>query len=96
MADPNEYFKGQTVRITGAFRVNGVLTDPDTITLTVKNPAGTETAYTYALAQLTRSSAGIFYRDVGLDKAGRWVYEWVGTGAVAASVQQTMICKSIM
>ena len=80
MANPNEYFINQTVRITATFKAGGVETDPTTITLTVKNPAGVETTYTYALSELTKTADGVFYKDVLLNKLGRWVYEWVGTG----------------
>ena len=96
MYEPNEYFKGQTVRITGTFSVAGTATDPDTVTLTVRNPAGLETSYIYAAAQISRVSAGVYYANVSLDKAGRWIYKWEGTGEVPASTEKVMICKALM
>jgi hypothetical protein len=94
MTDPNEYYIGQTVRITATFKVGGVETDPTTVTLKVKSPSGVTTPYTYSLAELERVSAGVYYKDVALSETGRWSYGWVGTGAVAAAVEQTMICKT--
>jgi hypothetical protein len=96
MSDPNEYYIGQTIRITGTFSVAGTPTDPDTVTLTVKNPAGDETEYTYAAAQVAKSSTGVYYANVQLNKAGRWVYQWEGSGAVPASTQKVVICKALM
>lgn len=46
------------------------LHDPETITLTITNPAGTATAY--AKANLTNSSTGVYYLDVDLNAAGLW------------------------
>jgi hypothetical protein len=64
--------------------VLGVPTDPTATALTVQKPDGTETAYTYALASLSRESVGRFYVDVTLDQAGLWSYKLAGTGAVVA------------
>jgi hypothetical protein len=59
------------------------LVDPTTVTLRVKNQAGTITAYTYALAEVTKDALGDFYRDQSLaaGSAGRWWYRFEGTGA---------------
>ena len=50
----NIYENGETVRISGYFTVDGVLTDPTTITLKIQTPAGVETSYTYAAAEITK------------------------------------------
>ena len=55
----NYYEKGETVRITGTFTVSDVATDPTTVTLKVQNPAGTETTYTYAAGEITKSATGV-------------------------------------
>jgi hypothetical protein len=82
----NTYAYGSTVRISTAtaFTVGGVATDPTTVTLKIEEPDGTEVSYTYAAAQITRASAGSYYKDVTVDQAGTHTYRWVGTGAVAA------------
>jgi hypothetical protein len=78
---------------TGAFigngfetLVNGVwtATDPTTVVLKVQNPTGTVSTYTYALAEVTKSSTGIYYKGVPMAPSGRWLYQWTGTGACIA------------
>lgn len=69
--------------LTNTFSVNGTATDPTTISLTITDPAGTATTYTYAAAQITRTSAGIYTKDIACTLAGTWLYLWVGTGAAS-------------
>lgn len=63
------------------------LTDPTTITLSVVEPDGTRTNYTYAGATVTKHSAGVFYKDIPLELAGEYLLRWVGTGAAAATTE---------
>lgn len=77
---------GDSPTLTNTFSVAGVPTDPTTVSLAVTNPAGTTTTYTYALAQITRDSAGVYSKQITVDSAGDWYYVWTGTGA-AADVQ---------
>jgi hypothetical protein len=65
--------------------VGGTNTDPTTVTLKVQDPSGVEDTYTYALGQVTKSAAGVYYRDVAVDEKGVWHYRWIGTGTVAAA-----------
>lgn len=94
------YDIGDTVRIFGRFKAatfvvtDGVpeasyaLADPTTVTLTIKAPGDVvETSYTWAGGQVTRVSAGVFYRDLDLGLAGRYLVRWIGTGAAAAAVE---------
>jgi hypothetical protein len=37
------------------------------------------------LAQITRESLGVFYKDVTLDEAGEWRYSWTSTGTGSGS-----------
>lgn len=77
----NTYDVGDLVRVTGTFTVGSVATDPTTVTLKVKDPSGNLDTYTYALSQVTKSSTGIYYKDLSIDEAGVWRYRFVGTGA---------------
>ena len=79
----NSYAKGDTIRISGAFTVSSVATDPTTVTLVIETPAGVETTYTYAAAQITKASTGNYYKDIVLSESGYWKYRWTGTGTVA-------------
>ena len=86
--------RGNAVTITGTFTLSGVATDPTTITLEVKIPAGTITPYTYAGAQITRDSAGVYHKDVILSSEGVWTFRMTGTGTVVASTVTNVECKS--
>lgn len=67
--------------LTNTFKVDGVATDPDTVSLIITDPEGTATTYTFAAAEITKSDTGVYTKDITCDKAGEWSYEWVGTGA---------------
>ena len=87
------YPAGSSVRLKGSFyNASDVLTDPTTVVLAVKDPAGTTTSYTYALGTVTKSATGIYYRDVTMATAGKWLYRFTGTGScIAVSVQAVNI-----
>lgn len=72
--------------LTNTFKVATVPTDPTTISLTITDPTGTATTYTYAASQITRSSAGVYTKDIACATAGDWQYVWTGTGT-ASDVQ---------
>lgn len=79
------YDVGDIVRISAAFTVGGAATDPTTITLKVKTPAGVIATYTYAAAQITRDSAGNYHKDITIDAAGDWWFRWESTGTAQAA-----------
>ena len=84
---------GDAVVLTETFTVSSVATDPTTVSLEVKSPAGTVTTYTYAGAQIARTSAGVYTKTLGaaiLNAAGAWHYSWIGTGT-AEGVDQGVI-----
>lgn len=80
----DKYHQGDTLRLQCSFTVSDTLTDPSTITLKTLDPAGTTSTYTYALAEVTKSGTGVYYKDVNFDKEGTWYWKWIGTGTVAA------------
>lgn len=84
------YIKGDTIRVTATFTVADVATDPATVTLRVKDPAGTTTVYTYALTEITKVSTGVYRKDVQMSTAGTWYVRWEGTGT-AAGVEEAGI-----
>jgi hypothetical protein len=75
--------------LTNTFKVNNVNTDPTAVTLTVTSPSGTATTYTYSLAEITRTAAGIYTKDIACSEAGVWLYLWVGTGSASDAVAGT-------
>lgn len=70
------------------------LADPTTITLRVKNPAGTVTNYTYAAAELTKVSTGIYTKSLEPDQVGTWWVEAIGTGAVVAVAETSFVVRA--
>lgn len=76
------YHIGDLRRLTAAFSVGGVATDPTTLSFTMRAPDGTVTTYVYASdAELVRDSAGAFHVDWPVAQAGRHSYRFAGTGA---------------
>ncbi len=69
--------------LTNVFKVNGVPTDPATVSLVVTDPTGASTTYSSA----THDSAGTYHQDVPCTLDGIWVYKWTGTGS-ATEVQE--------
>lgn len=68
----------------GLDTVVGLLTDPTTVTLRIKEPDGTVTSYTYAAADLTKVSTGIYTYTFAPDQVGSGWLEAIGTGTVVA------------
>lgn len=83
------YYTGDPVTLTTAakpFATAGAPTtpaDPTAVSITVTDPAGTATTYTWAGATVTRVSAGIFTKTITCTTAGRWHATITGTGTVA-------------
>lgn len=84
----NAYDVDDGIRLSVAFTVSDVNTDPTTVTLKVQEPDGTETPYTYTLAEVTKSAVGVYYKDIIVDSSGAWFYRWEGTGTVVAATEE--------
>lgn len=73
------YQAGDTYPATLTVRdADGVLTDPDSLVLRVRDNEGTVTTYTYGEvgSPIVRDSLGVFHADVPLTAAGMWVISW--------------------
>lgn len=96
------YQPGDTVRLSTTFLVAGVATDPTEVTLTVRNPAGTSTTYTYTLTEVTKDSTGVYHKDLTVATAGVWEWKWEGTGAAAGidegafTVEETILGSNLL
>lgn len=91
MAKP--WFVGDVAKISVTFTVSGVATDPTTVELSVQNPAGTVTTYTYASTSVTKSATGAYYKNVTLDSEGTWYWRWKGTGTATAADEGEIVVK---
>lgn len=89
----DRFVVNDTVTLTNTFKVSGTATDPTTIALAVTSPSGTTTTYTYAGATITKSSTGVYTKNITADAAGIWRYTWTGTGT-AADVQDSSFTVS--
>lgn len=70
--------------LTNTFAVNGVNTDPSSVTLNITSPTNVVTTPTP-----TKTTTGVYTADVTCDEAGTWSYEWVGTGAASDAAAGT-------
>ena len=82
------YDVGDGVRISVTFRdpVGGALVDPASVEFRFKTPDGTETTYTYP-ADITRTSAGNYHRDVVLAANGAHYYRWASSGTYPSAAE---------
>jgi len=81
----NDYEKGQNVKVSAAFTLDDVATDPTTVELKVKDPSGTVNSYTYAGGTVTKDSTGNYSKTINASLEGRYQYGFIGTGAVATA-----------
>ncbi len=79
------YTPGDLVRLSAAFTVGNVATDPSTVTCIVRDPSGVETT----IASPTHDSTGNYHTDFDLTAAkhGVWQYRFLGTGACQAALE---------
>lgn len=67
---------------------NGIIGDPTTITLKVRDPNGIETPYVFGSSAIVKDSVGKYHFDLGpLTVAGRWFYRWIGAGSIVAAAE---------
>jgi hypothetical protein len=85
-----EHDLNDSIRPTVTFTVSDAVTDPTTVTLTVIPPDKEVETYTYAASQITKSSTGVYYRDITLDQPGVWYFRFVGTGTCVAATEGTV------
>jgi hypothetical protein len=61
--------------------ITGELKDPAAVKLTIKDPTGTVTTYTYLSgAMIVKDGVGKYHADVDANLAGTWYYRWWSTG----------------
>lgn len=73
----------ETATLSNTFTLNGVAADPGSVTLAVTDPLGATSTYTYASAQITKASTGVYWKEIPVSTAGEWTYLWTGTSPVS-------------
>lgn len=77
---------GNIKRVSAVFTVGATETDPTALTVRVRAPDGTETAYFYLTdAEVVRTAAGRFRFDLTGEQAGEYIVRFEGTGAATAA-----------
>lgn len=87
----NSYPLGSIVRLTGTFRVGATLTDPATVTVKVRTPAGVITTSTYAASQVVKDGTGIYHLDYTPAATGEYHWRAEGTGAATAAAEDKFV-----
>jgi hypothetical protein len=73
----------------------GTAADPDSLTLTVREPDGTTIVYVYGDdSEIVRDSEGIFHADIPVDAAGMWAFAWATTNEQEAEGVQVWVSPS--
>lgn len=86
----NEFSLNNAPTFSCTFAVSGAHTDPTTVSLLIEKPDKSQTTYTYAASEITKSATGVYTKQVTLDAVGIWRYVWTGTGACASSDSGTV------
>ncbi len=89
-------YPGDSIWVTATFTdtLTEDLYDADDVTLTVRDPGGTSTIYTYGIdAELTRVSTGVYRFPILLTAAGNTTWSWQASSDtnVRAGVEQGTI-----
>jgi hypothetical protein len=79
------------------YDVAGALADPTTLKIVTKNPAGTETPYTFPTTGLAKLSVGVYRFSIPQftsTQAGQWYIRANATGTLTVSVEDSFIVRS--
>lgn len=81
---------GSTPVFRAAYDVDGVATNPTTVTFSWRIDDGAVTDWVYGTdVEVTKDSTGNFSVALPVTDAGRWYGRWVGTGTAAAASELT-------
>jgi hypothetical protein len=82
------YSVGCEARLSATFTSSsGVVADPTTVTLKIKDPSKSAMTYT---SGWVKDSTGVYHFDLTLTKPGAWYYRWIGTGTVVAAAEGSL------
>jgi len=87
------YDVGDKARLSVAFAdTAGTLTDPDAVTLLIRDGQGTETSHVYGVDPgVVRASVGQYYYDQIFTCDGLWAQRWIGVGTLDTAVETEIV-----
>jgi hypothetical protein len=90
------YDVGDKIRCSVHFAtVDGVNTDPTTITFKWLDPSGNEASDTFGDpgSLVVNTAVGYYHRDVSIDEEGQWFYRWEGTGVIQGAGEKSFLIR---
>ncbi len=75
--------------ISNTFTVGGGVQDPAAVSLTITTPSQVATVYTFAAGQITKTSTGVYTKDIACSEDGDWHALWEGTGTASDANAET-------
>lgn len=88
---PEPYDVGDTAKVSMTFTVDGVPTNPTTVTLEILSPSGTKTTVT---SGFTTPSTGVYEYLLDLTAAGTWTLFATGTGAAKCAQPHDLFVRA--
>lgn len=85
------YQIGDSVKITGTFKIDDVVQDPTAVFLQIRDPSGNIDTLSFADDEITKVSTGVYSYNLTLDEAGDWFVKFIGTGNVISATKDTLI-----
>ena len=89
---------GTTTRIFATLFVDDVPTDPNTLTLIITDPAGSNTFYEFNIdPEIVQDGVGVFHFDLQLTQRGTWLFAWTSnTSLVAFESGQIVVAQQAL
>jgi hypothetical protein len=87
----NYYNKGDKVTLQTSFSLNGVLTNPSSVSLLIQYPNGLEV--TIPQGSLSNTTTGTYSYGLFLDNDGIWYYRFESSGTVFAAEETMFIVR---
>jgi len=85
---PTHYDVGAVVEAAVDIDVDGVLTDPDALTVKYRDPSGNVvTKVSGTDPEVVRDSTGTYHIDIHAGQKGEWAVRWSGSGQASGAVE---------
>ena len=84
------YTAGNVTRLSATFTQGGNAVEPTLVSLEVRNPHGSTTAY---MATLSHDGTGLYHYDLSLDIIGTWNYRWFSIGTAQSAAEGSLTVR---